>query len=114
MTRGDLLDLANLIKENLKKDFEQVHLSGNLANTITIGVSENGYYIDIPAQIYDIQKWLKQGVIVYTEDGSYAQQVNIDGGFSGKHVGYVELSIKKSIEQWIKEKNINVKELNVW
>lgn len=110
ISRMDLLDLAKKIEENLKKEFEIVHLSGNLMDTIEIIPSENGFYVDIPAEIYDLQNWYNNGVIVYTGDGSYAEEVNKHGGFSQTHTGYVEYAIKKAIDEFLNEKGLKVKE----
>lgn len=110
ISRMDLLDLARKIEANLKKEFELVHLSGNLMNTIQIIPSENGFYVDIPADMYDLQTWFDKGVIVYTGDGSYAEEVNKVGGFSKTHTGYVEYAIKTAINEFLKEKGLKVKE----
>lgn len=102
-----LLSLAQKIEDNIRKNFETVHLSGNLMNTINITMSETGFAVEIPAEMYDIEKYLNEKVIVYTGEGSYAQKVNISGGISGKHINYVEYAITDAIYEWIKENNLN-------
>lgn len=92
--------LAELIARNLKKNFEVIHLSGNLADTIFIEETLEGYKVHIPAQMYDLKEWNKSKVIIYTDEGSYAQKVNITGGFSKLHKHYVEQSIFEAIDEW--------------
>lgn len=100
------LKLAKIIIQNLKAEFDKVHLSGNLANTITIKQYQNingdsGFDIEIPAQIYDVVLYRKKGVVVYTGKGSYANAVDVTGGYSGLHTNYVDNCIRKSISQWL-------------
>lgn len=109
----DLQNLANKIVEKIKEDFEVYHISKNLINTIKITQTSRGIDIDIPAEIYDLQRWYKDRVIVYNGQGSYAQEVDEQGGFSGTHTNYVEDAIKSAIKEWISEKNFKVKEINI-
>lgn len=101
-----LQDLANMIIEAIKGDFKDIYLSGNLRDTITLERSKNGFRIVINARIYDLVKFKKDNVIIYTGDGSYASDVDVKGGFSGKHKDYVERAIYKSIPIWIKKHNL--------
>lgn len=110
MTQNQILDLARKIIDYIKKDFEEVHLSGNLMDNIVYSFTERGIDIEIPAEIYDIDLYVEKGVIVYTGEGSYAQDVNITGGFSKEHKSYVEISIRNAINDWLKENNFKVKE----
>lgn len=88
------------IVEEIKKDFATIHLSGNLMETITsYKLSENEAIIEIPAPRYDIDTFLRTQTIVYTGDGSYAEEVNEMGGFSKTHKGYVERAIMLAIMQ---------------
>nr|DAP71026.1 MAG TPA: hypothetical protein [Bacteriophage sp.] len=104
--------LAKIIIKNLKKEFEDVHLSGNLADTIKLvqkRINNEVYYeVQIPAQIYDIGLYRKRGVIVHTGAGSYADIVNTSGGFSGKHTDYVDRCIQKSIQEWASLSKIKI------
>lgn len=106
MDKAMLKLLALKIEEYLIEDFRYKHLSGNLAETINIEEIENGYRIEIPAEIYDIDKWSKTGVIIYTGQGSYASQVDEFGGFSKTHTNYVERAINKAIQEWKQENGI--------
>lgn len=109
----DLQNLANKIVGKIKEDFEVYHISKNLIDTIKITQTSKGIDIDIPAEIYDLKRWFKDRVIVYTGKGSYAQEVDEQGGFSGVHTNYVEDAIKSAIKEWILEKNFKVKEINI-
>lgn len=106
----NLHKLAEKIREYIKKDFEEIHLSRNLMDTIVVYATENGFSVDIPAELYDIDKYLNEGVVVYTGGGSYAQEVNQTGGWSGEHEHYVEYSIKKAIFDWVTENEYKIKE----
>lgn len=99
--------LAEKIKNLLRLEFEEVHLSANLMNTIKVNQTAMGFEVDIPAEIYDLNYYYDKGVIVYNGKGSYAQAVNVDGGFSGTHKGYVEYSIMMAIKEWMKELQLN-------
>lgn len=98
--------LLLLIKEEIDNEFFNVHLSGNLSRTITIDNSNGGLTLTIPAQIYDITQYKKKGVIIYKGSGSYANEVDNTGGFSGKHKGYVDKAIDKAINRWMAEYNM--------
>lgn len=104
-----LQKLAEKIKEKIRNDFKEVHLSQNLMNTISISSTPTGFLIDIPAEIYDLAKYYKEGVIVYTGAGSYAEDVDINGGFSGKHKDYIERAILESVSEWIAENELRSK-----
>ena len=110
ISRADLLQLVQLIKEYIEKEFEYIHVTHNLVDTIQITPSENGFYLDIPAEMYDLREWYEKGLIIYTGEGSYAQAVNELGGFSRTHTGYVEYCIKLAIQEWMKQKGYRAKE----
>ena len=96
--------LALIIEKNLKAEFEILHFSRNLMNTIKVSKnSEGNWEVDIPADLYNLKQFKKKGVIIKTYKGSYAERINQTGGFSGKHKGYVEKVIEKSIKQWLAE-----------
>lgn len=92
--------LLVFIKEEIEKNFKYTHLSENLINTMEIKLTETGFELIIPASMYDLDKFINSGVVVYTGEGSYAEAVNISGGFSGKHKGYVEAAIDAAITRW--------------
>ena len=92
--------LAQLIKQEIRDEFAVFHLSGNLADTVEVKRTENGWSVEIPARIYDIHKWRETGMIVYLdESSSYAGDVDTYGGFSGMHVGFIDRCIKNAIQR---------------
>ncbi len=100
ISKADMMLLAEKIRNKIRLEFNVVHLSKNLMNTIKVYETSYGYEVEIPAEIYDIKKWFKEGVIVYTGKGSYAQAVNETGGWSESHNGYVECAIASAIQEW--------------
>lgn len=100
--------LAQLIISNIEANFAVKHISKNLIKTIKVEFKDNGdFYLDIPAQIYDLKLWNEKKAIVYSGKGSYANLVNKTGGYSRTHKNYVEIAIDNAIAQWlpiIKEK----------
>lgn len=105
-------ELANLIINNLKKDFDFIYLSHNLADTIYLEETENGLQIHIPAKMYDLGLYEKERVIKYTGKGSYANEVELYGGFSGKHRNYVLRAINDAIRVWTNSQNINLERID--
>ena len=102
------------MQKDIKADFKEVHLTGNLAKTTWSETLMQPYgtnFIDkdfakgkkvavvhIPAVRYDIRKWYEESVLEFhPEWGSYAQAVNVTGGFSHYHVGYVEDAIVNNV-----------------
>lgn len=93
--------LAVFIEEEIQKEFQNVHLTKNLMGTIRIFKLGDRWIIDIPAQRYDFKAYFEKGVIVpYSKGGSYAEQVNTKGGFSGTHKNFVYRCINKAIDRW--------------
>ena len=101
-TKKYALELKNLIIKEFEKEFEKIHLSHNLVDTIKVEEMTDGYYIDIPADIYDLTWYTHRNIIVYTGEGSYADEVDISGGFSGTHTNYVDNCIAKAMKKWRK------------
>lgn len=99
--KGDLVKLANTIREEIAKNFENKKLSGNLVKTIKIIVNPDNVQVFIPAEKYDIN-YYREKKIIRRKAGSYAYEVNRSGGFSGQHKGYIEKSIKLAIDRWTK------------
>ena len=89
--------LPEYIYDNIVKDFQRVHLSGNLSGTIQGSFQAGHSVLVIPADTYDISLYRAEKVIVYNGIGSYASEVSHTGGFSGVHVGYDERAIDKAI-----------------
>lgn len=108
LSSDELSILAEKIRNKIRLNFEYAHLSQNLINTIKVQKTTFGYEIDIPAEIYDLQRWVKENVVVYTGQGSYAQEVDVNGGFSRRHTNYVEKAIKEAISEWVSEMRYNV------
>lgn len=115
VSKKDLQTLANLIYENIKADFEDKHLSGNLLNTIQVTNSDTGIKIEIPAEIYNMYLFFSKGVVVHTGKGSYASELNDKGSAftaysqkTGKryritphnHIGYIDNAINNAITTW--------------
>lgn len=103
--------LKHYIIEQLKYEFEEIFLSHNLIDTMEVNEITEGYIIDIPAEVYDIDIYKNKKIIVYTGEGSYADEVDISGGFSGKHKNYVARAITKSMKVW--EKRLKALKLEV-
>jgi hypothetical protein len=102
ITRNMKLTLTNMIVEDLKNNFKEIYVTHNLIDTITVDILGSGNIkISIPAKIYDAKLWRDEKMIAYTGQGSYAQEVNVIGGYSGKHKNYIEEAIKKSIVKWL-------------
>lgn len=107
ITQLQLNKLAQKIRNKIKEDFKDIHLSGNLMDTITIEQIPDGYRVTVNAKMYDISKFKKEGIIVYNNKGSYAQEVDVTGGFSGKHKDYIERAVTESLQEWLRENNLD-------
>lgn len=103
VTKDMKLKMAELIAENIKKEFKNVHFTGNLMDTIIIRENSKGNIeVEIPAERYLFSVFREKGVIIpYSRGGSYANEVNKTGGFSGKHTGYIEKCINDAIIRWL-------------
>ena len=91
--------LPGEIYGNIEKEFDLVHLSGNLVDTMRGPMRSGHGKLVIPADTYDISLYRREKVIVYNGIGSYASEVSKTGGFSGVHVGYDERAIDKAIRK---------------
>lgn len=91
--------LPECIYDNIVKDFQRVHLSGNLSGTIHGSIKPGHSVLVIPADTYDISLYRMEKVVVYNGIGSYASEVSHTGGFSGVHVGYDERAIDQAIRK---------------
>lgn len=105
LTQDEKRELAEIIVRKIKENFSEKFISGNLRDTIQIHETEKGIEIEIPAEKYDLKKWNKEKVIVYTGTGSYAQSVDEWGGFSHTHKNYVEVAIHSGIVEFLAKKN---------
>lgn len=114
ISEEDLMLFKDLIIEEIKADFEEKHLSLNLVNTIYWQKTEEGYNIVIPAEIYNMYKFFKSGVVVPMGKGSYASHLDTIGSEfmvypkKGKrflktphnHIGYIDRAIQRATETW--------------
>jgi hypothetical protein len=122
-----MMNFKDILIEEFEKEFENIHLSRNLANTIRWERNETGYAIVIPAQTYKMYQFFKNGVVIHDGKGSYASELNISGssialynkkgkkhklksgGYNGhsnvkhlgNHVGYIDKCIQKAVQRWI-------------
>lgn len=113
---GMALSLKRNIQHDIKADFKEIHLSGNLAKTTwseeVVRLHASSFWdkdfsqgkkvavVHVPAVRYDLRKYAKEKIIEYQpERGSYAQTVNVTGGFNLMHYhrGYVEDAIINSV-----------------
>ena len=104
ITDAMLEKLASLIKDALQEGFREYYLTGRLRDTISVSKGGDGSVIvHIPADAYDLNLYRATHVIVNRPDlGSYAQLVNITGGLSHRHIGYVEHALDVAILTWIR------------
>lgn len=109
--RGDKRQLIQYIRDVINDDFLGTgkFITRNLINTITIEKTETGFKLNIPARMYSFKEWNKNKAIVPYGNGSYAQRVNVTGGFSGVHKNYVERAIDKAINRWLRENKYKTK-----
>jgi len=114
ITEEDLFQIARYVEAFARKDFETVFLSHNLADTIWVsGASDplggKSFKVHIPATKYDINEFRKTGAVIHTpEFGSYAQLVDVKGGFSKEHRRYVERAVEDAIMEWASRKGYSV------
>ena len=86
--------LAIAVQSNVYQDFALRHLSGNLMTTMRIEYGEDDAKVVIPAVRYDLKEWKRTKAIIYTpEKGSYANAVDIYGGFSKTHQNYADRAV---------------------
>lgn len=109
ITQEDLQELARIIIENIRKDFELKHLSKNLINTIYVTELDGEIKIHIPAETYKMFLYMRKGVVVHDGKGSYANTLNEHGSeikfgkydlHPGNHKGYVDEAINKALITW--------------
>lgn len=101
LSKFQLESLATVIYNAYQYNFQMVHLSGNLADTMKIVPKGDAVEIHIPAKRYNMAEYRRTKAIVYNGKGSYAQKVNQTGGFSGIHKGYIENGILSSITEYL-------------
>lgn len=115
-------NLIDYIYDNIKQEFEEKHLTGNLMKSMYITQDNEGYHLHIPAEIYDIEKFWKEGVVVKKNTGSYASKLDTEGSEfdlywkdkeTGKwkhkhmeprnHKGFVDDAIDEAIRKVVEE-----------
>lgn len=121
MTDRDMYDLAGLIREEIRSDFEGKHLSRNLMDTIRVTKTEGGFDVEIPAEIYSMYEYQVHGAIVFTGEGSYAERLNAEGSAfwsyrkdgsrrwvaPGNHVNYADEAVRRAVYRWIGKKGFD-------
>lgn len=114
--------LANYIIEELKREFSVKHLSKNLINTVKVLDEGDEIRIEIPARTYNMLKYQKEGVVVYTSHGSYASRLDKEGSSfniypnsnrtgsfrlkTGNHIGYVDKIINNALQRFLAEERL--------
>lgn len=114
--------LADIIVEELKNEFKIKHMSKNLINTIKVINEGDEIRIEIPARTYNMLKYQNEGVIVYTNHGSYASKLDTQGSsFNvynngsrkgsfrlkvGNHKGYVDKIINTAVQRFLAEEKL--------
>lgn len=97
----------------LKKGFEEKHLSGNLIRTTEVlEESDYAWTIHIPARVYNMPLYIRKKIFMYDGNRSYAQELNEEGSkieyvtqrsqgrmtkhtkYIGNHKGYIEESLE--------------------
>lgn len=92
--------LVSLIMAELSVEFQQYHLTFNLVNTIKVTRLEGKTYIEIPAPVYNMKKYIETGVIERRGHGSYANKLDERGSRWGHHKGYVDRCINNALSKW--------------
>lgn len=114
ITQEDLLKISEYAKEYLILwEYEDIHLSYQLAETSKVVNNGDSVSLLISAPTYDVEMYRKKKVIVHDNRGSYANANDIEGGFSGKHAGYIERTIKFALKKWFKDKGIDETEVEI-
>ena len=101
-------ELADMIVAELKEEFKVKYISHNLINTIKVDYSNDKIIIDIPALKYDIEEYFKTGTIKYI-GGSYDEDLEATGGFSGEHKNYLYKRIMKAVKMWQEKNQLDLK-----
>lgn len=104
----DILLLNEVYKE-IYREFEKKHLSGNLMGTMMF--TDGGKTLLIPANRYDIYKYRNEGVFIYTNNGSYASDIDLYGSIFGNHKDYIERCISIAINKWIAKNGLEVESI---
>lgn len=122
----ELEELAQIIVKKIQADFEDKHLSGNLARTIVVNGSKDKIEIVIPAKAYNMLLYQTKGVVVYNGHGSYASKLDKEGSefyiypFGTRkgskkiaprnHIYFVNRAINEGLNEWLGTKAEKYKE----
>lgn len=103
-----LYSLAEIIKQELEKEFEHYKLSGQMQDSISIKKTKDGVSVILDAQKYEISTFIRTGRII-NKPGSYALELNEKGSPFKHHKNFVDKRINSAIDRWCKENNIRIK-----
>lgn len=103
-----LYSLAEIIKQELEKEFDYYQLTGRMQDSISIKKTENGVSLILDAQKYEILTFMRTGRIV-NKPGSYALELNEKGSPFKHHKDFVNKRINSAIDRWCKENKIRIK-----
>ena len=107
------ISLALILKEEFKKEFETIHLSKQLYNSIQVFIGDDHkIHVKIAPQMYDLKLYRNRGIIRPYSNNSYALHVNKTGGFSGKHGDYVSRCIANAINRWKSTNRVEIERIN--
>ena len=108
MNENDIKSLTDLIFQNIKSDFNNKFLTGQLRDNIRVSKIDDGFRITIDPKIYNLPKYLETKVIEYKSGGgSYASHIDNYGSFRNNHYDYVGRSIKSAVRTWKEQMRIN-------
>jgi hypothetical protein len=121
ITNIETEELALLIASEIKNGFANKHLANVLSTHIDIINNDNETAIYIHAPNYNTAEYIDTGVVLYTNDGSFAIDLATEGSvvekyripkqrpritnitkkyYYGNHENFVEIAIKKAVEMW--------------
>lgn len=115
LSKQEIEKLGELIAQKLQIEFQDKHLSGNLANTIQlVRVSDNTIQVQIPAETYKMYQWFAHRVVIHDGKGSYASELDLEGSSfmaytkkgrflvkPGNHKGYIDKVINEAVQEWM-------------
>ena len=122
LSKEDLQELAECVRQAILNEFAMQHLSGNLMNTIKVETDdEDKVQVIIPAETYNMYQYFMHGTIIPNGRGSYASKLNDEGsafmvywGTSANphrklveprnHIGYIDKVINDAVNDWLMKK----------
>lgn len=113
----ELQQLAEIIVQKIKEEFEHKHLSRNLMNTVQIIATDDSIKVEIPAKTYNMLLYQTKKVVVHNGKGSYASKLDTDGSqffvypkgtrkgsyriAPHNHEGFVDSVIELAVSEWL-------------